>query len=109
MLGRDAATTGLLEAAPDAIVGIDAAGIIVLVNAQTERLFGYPRDELLGQPIEMLIPQSTRHRHPAHRRAYIGDPHPRPMGAGMELAGRRRDGSEFPAEISLSAIETESG
>jgi PAS domain S-box-containing protein len=99
----------LLEAAPDAIVGVDADGAIVLVNAQTERIFGYPREELLGQPIEMLIPQSTRHRHPAHRRAYIGDPHPRPMGAGMELAGRRRDGSEFPAEISLSAIETESG
>ena len=99
----------LLEAAPDAIVGVDAEGSIVLVNAQTERIFGYPREELLGQPLEMLIPESARDRHPGHRRAYIGDPHPRPMGAGMELAGRRRDGTEFPAEISLSAIETESG
>ena len=100
---------GLLEAAPDAIVGVDEAGIIVLVNAQTERLFGYPRAELLGQALEVLIPESARDRHPKHRDGYLGDPHPRPMGAGMELAGRRRDGSEFPAEISLSAIETETG
>jgi PAS domain S-box-containing protein len=99
----------LLEAAPDAIVGVDAAGQVLLVNAQTERLFGYARGELIGQPIEMLVPQSVRSVHPSHRSRYAEDPYPRPMGAGMELAGRRKDGSEFPAEISLSAVTTRDG
>ena len=100
---------GLLEAAPDAIVGVTPDGRIALVNAQAERLFGYGRDELLGRPIEMLVPDTVRDRHPEHRNRYLADPQHRPMGAGMELAGRRKDGSEFPAEISLSAIETEDG
>ena len=100
---------GLLEAAPDAIVGVDADGRIVLVNAQTERLFGYRRDELVGQPVEILVPEAKRATHPARRTRYLTDPQPRPMGAGMELAARRKDGSEFPAEISLSAIDTEDG
>jgi hypothetical protein len=100
---------GLLEAAPDAIVGVDPAGHIALVNAQTERLFGYTRDELLGQPVEILVPEAARAVHPARRDAYFAGPVPRPMGAGMELAGRRKDGSEFPAEISLSAFETDEG
>ncbi len=100
---------GLLEAAPDAMVCVDADGRIVLVNAQTERLFGYGRDELIGQPVEMLVPDAAREMHPAHRAGYLADPRPRPMGAGMELAGRRRDGSTFPAEISLSAMGTEEG
>ena len=100
---------GLLEAAPDAMVCVNADGRIALVNAQTERLFGYGRDELVGQPVEMLVPDSVRSIHPARRAGYVADPRPRPMGAGMELAGRRRDGSTFPAEISLSAIDTEEG
>ncbi|CUU60270.1 hypothetical protein Ga0074812_13754 [Parafrankia irregularis] len=100
---------GLLEAAPDAIVGVRPDGRIALVNAQAERLFGYGRDELVGQSVEILVPESARHLHPRHRERYFSDPRPRPMGAGMQLAARRRDGTEFPAEISLSALETEDG
>jgi two-component system, cell cycle sensor histidine kinase and response regulator CckA len=101
--------TGLLEAAPDAIVGVDAGGRIALVNAQAERLFGYPREELIGQPVEILVPEHAQAIHPAHRGRYLADLRPRPLGAGMELAGRRRDGSAFPAEISLSAVDTDEG
>ena len=100
---------GLLEAAPDAMVWVDAGGRIALVNAQTERLFGYRREELIGQPVEMLVPDAVRDIHPGHRAGYVADPQPRPMGAGLELAGRRRDGTTFPAEISLSAIDAEDG
>jgi PAS domain S-box-containing protein len=100
---------GLLEAAPDAIVGMDADGLIALLNAQAERLFGYRRDELVGEPVEILVPQAKRLGHPAHRRRYLANPEPRPMGAGMALVARRKNGSEFPAEISLSAIDTEDG
>ena len=100
---------GLLEAAPDAMVCVDSDGRIALVNAQAERLFGYGRDELVGQPVEMLVPDAVRPVHPGHRAGYVADPQPRPMGAGKELAGRRRDGSTFPAEISLSAIDTDEG
>ena len=100
---------GLLEAAPDAIVGVGADGRIALVNGQTERLFGYGRDELIGQPVEILVPDAAKGGHPTHRAAYFSRPVTRPMGAGVELAARRKDGSEFPAEISLSSIETEDG
>jgi PAS domain S-box-containing protein len=99
----------LLEAAPDAMVCVDGEGRITLLNAQAERLFGYDRTELVGQQVEVLVPDAVRAAHPAHRAAYVADPRPRPMGAGMELAGRRRDGSTFPAEISLSAIDTDDG
>jgi two-component system, cell cycle sensor histidine kinase and response regulator CckA len=101
--------TALLEAAPDAMICAGQDGRIALVNAQAERLFGYTRDELIGQPVEILVPDGTRELHPAHRAGYMADPRPRPMGAGMQLAGRRRDGSTFPAEISLSAIDTDQG
>jgi PAS domain S-box-containing protein len=101
---------GLLDAAPDAMVCVETDGRIALVNAAAERLFGYRREELVGLRVEALVPDEARLRHPQHRQRYVAEPRPRPMGdAGMELAGRRRNGSTFPAEISLSAIETDEG
>ena len=99
----------LLEAAPDAMVIVDQQGKIVLANNQTTKLFGYTAQELLGQPVEILIPESARKDHASHRDAYNRAPRARPMGVGMELSGRRKDGSEFPVEISLSPLETEQG
>ena len=99
----------LLESAPDAMVIVDGAGTIKLVNAQTEALFGYPRAELLGCPVEILVPGRFRGDHPVHRRGYAANQQVRPMGAGLDLCGLRRDGSEFPVEISLSPLQTSDG
>lgn len=110
MDGRgEAQFRGLLESAPDAMICVDPEGRIAIANAQAERLFGYSRDEMIGALIELLVPDSARVLHPRHRSGYVAEPRPRPMGAGTELAARRKDGSEFPAEISLSAIETDAG
>lgn len=100
---------GLLESAPDAIVIVDQGGRINLINSQTENWFGYDTDELLGQPVEQLVPARFRERHAAHRQGYFTEPLVRPMAAGIELFALRKDGTEFPVEISLSPLETDHG
>jgi len=98
-----------LEAAPDAVVIIDGGGVIVQVNSQAERLFGYPRMELLGRPLEVLMPERFRGSHVAQRQTYSEDMHPRPMGRGLDLIGLRKDGREFPIDVSLSPLPNEAG
>ncbi|MEQ9123939.1 MAG: PAS domain-containing protein, partial [Alphaproteobacteria bacterium] len=96
--------TDFLEAAPDATVVADAEGRIVRVNAQTERLFGYRREDMLGQQVEMLLPERVRRIHRAHRAFFADDPRPRSMEGAGELIGTRQNGEEFPVEVSLSPV-----
>ncbi len=105
----DSVVRSLLESAPDAMVIVDGGGRIVLVNGQTERLFGYRREEMLGEPVELLLPEPLRAAHVAHRADYAARPRVREMGAGLELSGRRKDGTEFRVEISLSPMRAEGG
>jgi PAS domain S-box-containing protein len=98
-----------LEFAPDVVIGVDEAGAIKLVNSRTQAVFGYTRDELIGERIEMLVPEAVRGSHVGHRDHYFEAPRTRPMGAGADLYARRKDGSEFPCEISLSTVATDQG
>ena len=102
-------TRAVLESAPDAMVIVNADGEIQLANAATEKLFGYGREELKGRHAEMLIPDRHRDRHPGNPAAFFSEPLVRPMDAGLELTGRRKDGFEFPVQISLSPFQTEEG
>jgi PAS domain S-box-containing protein len=95
----------IFEASPDGVLLVDGSGVIREVNAAAEDIFGYPADELTGQSVDLLVPEAVRDLHASHRSHYMEDPHPRPMGIGMELRGRRKDGSDFPVEISLSPLD----
>ncbi|HYB40525.1 MAG TPA: PAS domain S-box protein, partial [Candidatus Methylomirabilis sp.] len=105
----EATARALLESAAEAIIVTDEAGRIGLVNAKTEAIFGYAREELIGQALELLLPARFRESHAGHRAGYMADPRVRSMGVGLDLAGRRKDGAEFPVEVSLSFVKTDKG
>ncbi len=108
-VGGEAGFRELIEAAPDAIILVDGEGTITYVNSQTQNIFGYQRDDLVGQKIELLLPVRFRENHLNHRRNFNATPRVRAMGAGLELFGLRKDGTEFPVEISLSPLKTTNG
>lgn len=101
--------TAILDSVPAGVILVDAQGVIRLANAQMERLFGWTRDELVGQPVELLVPRRSRAAHPAQRASYAANPRARPMGEGRDLFGLRKDGSEFPVEVGLNSIASEKG
>ena len=107
--GQAGGTLAVLDASPNPIVAIDAGAAITYVNPQVEITFGYDAAELIGQTIEVLLPRAIADRHIAHRDGFLVNPVARPMGIGLDLAGRRKDGTEFPVEISLSPVETPEG
>jgi diguanylate cyclase (GGDEF)-like protein/PAS domain S-box-containing protein len=109
LVGSERKFRALLEAAPDAMVIVNSHGHITLANAQAERMFGYRGEEMIGQSVRMLIPERLRERHRAHQRSYLRDAKTRPMGSDLELHARRKDGTEFPVEISLSPLNTDEG
>ncbi len=99
----------LLDTAPDAMVVIRDSGEIVLVNELTEKMFGFAREELIGENVETLLPQRFHRQHKIHRARYLQNPRPRTMGVGLDLYGLRKDGSEFPVDVTLSCLATEDG
>ncbi len=99
----------VVEASPSSIIVVDGQGVIALVNSETEKLFGYTRDELIGRSVDMLVPERYRDKHSTYRAAFVQQPQSRPMGAGRDLYGRRKDGSEVPIEIGLNPLHTEDG
>ena len=102
-------STSILEAIPDAVAAVNQQGVMIQVNSQIEALFGYTRDELIGQKIEILVPDRQRPQHHLHREHFHQQPKIRRMGSGLDLYGKRRDGSEFPVEISLSPVPVDGG
>jgi PAS domain S-box-containing protein len=106
---HDAALLALVEAGSDGIVVIDRTGQIVFVNRRTEEMFGYERQELLGRAVETLVPRVYAERHAAERAGYFSEPRERPMGRGLDLWGRRRDGTQFPIDVALVSLQTQRG